>query len=169
MKKYGVLLSVLLIAGNINADGKDMAYAAAALLGAGVAQYGAKKLSNNQLVRNVGNSVGINPVDVGRVAALSGGLLAISCIADKGLKDGLIAFAWRAPVAALVVGVTQTRAFQEIAQNVPVVGACVTCDDENCQGTCNQCKLTKNIISLGVWRMVDEGLTQWLSKKTTTI
>lgn len=166
MKKYGVLFS-LLLSGNICAEvsSEKMAYAAAALIGSGVANYGAKKMSSNELVKKAGHSVGINPIDVGRVATLSGGLLAMSCIAEESLKDGLIGFAWRAPVAALVIGATQTKAFQEIVQNVPVIGGCVTCDDEDCPGVCNKCKLTKTVMTLGVWRMVDVGLTQWLSKK----
>ena len=166
MKKYFALLSALVMTGNmVHAECVDMAKAAVALFASGAAQYGAKKLSDNQTVRTVGKTVGMNPMDVGRVATLACGLWSMSFIAEKGIKKGLIELAWKAPIAALVVGATQTKTFQEIAQNVPIIGGCITCDSHDCQGVCNDCKLTKTVISLGMWRAIDSGISPWLKNK----
>jgi hypothetical protein len=162
--KYSKLFLISLLAGNFcrcNAavEGLDIAKTVMALFGSGAAKYTAKKMSEVETVKSIAEVVNISPLDAGKVLALSGGLYAISIMAKDDISSTLKQLAFRAPIAAVVIAGTQTKAFQAIASNVPVIGDCITCEEKDCKGVCEKCKLTKTVITIGVWKAMDSTLT----------
>ncbi|HEX2977635.1 MAG TPA: hypothetical protein VHO47_00730 [Candidatus Babeliales bacterium] len=140
------------------ASGIDMAKAAGGLLLSGAAKYATDELSKKEAVKKFSEKTGIDAQDAGNVISISGGMLSLSLIANDKTSDGLQNLSWRAPIAAAVAGITCTRTFQNIARHVPVIGSCITCNNEECKGICDKCKLTKITIAIGVYRAVDVGL-----------
>ncbi len=143
---------------NAEASNEDMVKAGAGLLGSGVVIYITDEFGNNHRVKQVGEKTGINPKDAANVVAISGGLVALSYIAKENTQKGLRDLAWRAPIAAGVAAIVYTETFQKIAKHVPVIGKTITCDNHECKGICNNCKLTKTTIAIGIYRMVNFGL-----------
>jgi hypothetical protein len=151
-----VLLSIFFVhLKAIDEHQMNMLKAGGSLLASGGMIYIFDKAGNCRIIQDTASAIGVSPDDVGRVAALSGGLVALSFFGSKENKEAFQKLALRAPIAAAVAGVTFTKTFQEIVRRIPVVGNSITCENEKCKGICNKCKLTKTVLAIGVYRLVD--------------
>ena len=139
-------------------DSINMAKAAGGLALSGFAKWATDNLSEYPTVRAFSRITGVETRDVGNVLSIAGGMFALSLIANEDTADGLQKLSWRAPIAAGVAGLVCTKTFYNIARHVPVIGSSVHCSNEDCTGICTQCKLTKIVLSIGVYRAVDVGI-----------
>ena len=80
--------------------------------------------------------------------------LAASFLVKDDLADGVFQFSWRAPICAAVASAVYTKPFQNIVSNV-IPGRPALCKNEHCSGICNKCMLTKSVIFMGVYKMLD--------------
>ncbi|MEX0940151.1 MAG: hypothetical protein WDZ41_02235 [Candidatus Babeliales bacterium] len=159
-------LSIAIIFSFLNSNMQAMDHnntlkAIGALFGAGAVNYLTEKASENSTVKKCAENIAINPTDVGKVIGISGSLAALSFLTDNDKAEGLRNLAWRTPVAGGIAAIVYTETFQNIVRRIPGIGAHVTCENSKCTGICNDCKLTKTAIAIGLYRVTDFIFEAW--------
>lgn len=167
-KKLSLVLLSGLIAFQSNAlignDVDPRVTTAAVLLASGVVMAGAKKVQHATVVKKASEQTGIAAQDAANVIGISASCFALSGMVNPEMQKGLIRFSVRAPIAAAVTGITTTKTFQSIVKEIPLIGQYLGCDNPDCQGVCDQCRLTKGITTIALYFAVDAALNSLMKE-----
>jgi hypothetical protein len=70
---------------------------------------------------------------------------------------------FRLPCYALIASLTSSKTFKKTAAKVPVIGKHFgACANEECEGSCNNCKLRNNLLNAAIFYMTFEYLFNYL-------
>jgi hypothetical protein len=140
-------------------NGYRMVQAGGGLLLAGVCSWAGEAASNQPAIKKFSEKTGVSAKDTGNVLGIASGMFALSVMTDPETGSGLRNLSWRAPIAGFVAGVVCTKTFLDVASHIPVIGKFVSCSNSQCKGMCDECRITKMTIAIGVYRAVDFGLS----------
>ena len=141
--------------------GTERLKAAGFLIGSAILLGGAKHLHKSQMVKSFSETIGLDPQDAANVIGVSGSCAALSFIAGPEISAGLLRFAKRAPLAAILFKVTCSNTFQSIIKETPLIGPYLACPNLKCTGICSKCIMTKGITGIGLYFAVDQGINAY--------
>ena len=152
MKKKLALLALVSIVGVSHAVGdySDMKKYGLGLVALAASKYILDEIGKIDALKGVCESANLSATDIGNVGGLSIGLATLGFMtANEKEQSVLYNKALSVPVAATVLWIASTKVFRGIAQKLPVIGEYFVCPNEDCKGSCKDCKLTKGLLGLG--------------------
>jgi hypothetical protein len=113
------------------------------------------RIAKTEIFESIVRDINLHPKDVSNTLALYVMLVACSIMAEKDKARAAYALSCKLPVAAVVNILYFTQTCQNVLRKIPLVGGITTCPQQ-CNSICNDCRLTKNIIQLGIWKAVSD-------------
>lgn len=127
---------------------------------AALSSYAAETLSEKAMVKTMAHHCGVDTKDACKVVSIASGLYGLSMLTEKHIGEGLRSMAKRVPLAAAVIRATTSETFGSVAQHIPVVGKSFVCKETGCTGLCKRCVLSKGVLGIGTYTMLDAVLTK---------
>ncbi len=154
MKKKLALLALVSVVGISKAAGdySDIKKYGLGLIALGASKYLLDEVGKTEALKGACDYINLSATDIGNVGGLGIGIATLAWMtSDEGDKAVLYNKALSVPIAAGVLWLASTKAFRGIAQKLPVIGEYFVCPNEECVGSCKDCKLTKGLLGLGTY------------------
>ena len=154
------LLALISVAGISKAADSDYT-AIQGIVGGVVAstavKYAIEKAATTELVKAGSEAADVSPADLSKLGGLATGLVCFALVTSNAdSKKSFNHLAKLVAPCALVLWATSTKTFREIAKRVPLIGEYFDCSNEECQGSCKDCRLTKGVLSVGTYLAVKD-------------
>jgi hypothetical protein len=142
-----------------------------ALAGAGVLMayaaisYVGEKVGETAVIKKGCQKIDIDPLEASKVVGLATGLLAGSFLTNEETSWLLRKYAARIPLATAVYLMTNSRIVNGVLGKLPFgIGDNLVCQNKDCTGSCNQCKLRSFLKGVASYKLVEQGLPWALEK-----
>ncbi len=159
MKKKIALLALISVVGMSKAADADNDYTplvglAGGVIGHTIVKYAIEKAAETELVKTAAEAADVGPADIGRLGGLGTALATYAYLtSDKNSKKSLNHFAKLVAPCAFMFWLSSTKTFREVAKRVPIIGEYFDCSNEECQGSCKDCRLTKGVLAVGTYQL----------------
>lgn len=168
MKKYCVLLSVLMVAGIVHAVNEPSLrdYAIVKLFGSllvgSVVKTVGDAASENHTIQKLGNAVGLNPRDITKTAAVMSTFGSYAFFeSDPQQKETYRYVATRLPLIVAGMGIAFNQKFQIVLKNTKLVGDFIVCENPECSGICIECATAKGAVGYAISKALCVG-ADWM-------